>query len=277
MKLGFVSKGLIKAGRYLSIAAVAFTLLAFSWAHSALADGLSMTYQVTSGTFAPASGAAAENMTGSFTIVPSLYGYDSDGDILYPSLPAYLYKSLNLQSANYNVTLMYGEAQALFRQVPGLGVAVGVVWPDFACNDQGVLGAGQVTLNFTLLSQGVDGSGRQYWQYSEQILVPVGSSNQFSFDGSGSYYPSDMHLTYQLVDNVGEVIQAVYPPGEMGPGYMNIPGTSETIGTLAFDATPVPVPAALWLFGGGLTGLAAIRRTAHRKGTDRARKITEAA
>jgi hypothetical protein len=273
MNLGHVSQNLIKAGQYLSTLAVAFTLLVFSCVHPALADGLSMTYQVGGGTFVAASGEVAENLTGSFTIAPNLSVSLPDGTIGYPSPPEYIYNALSLQSQNDSVTLMSGEPQALCQQVPALWAAVGAVSPDFIYNGQGALSMAPVVLSLLQLSQGFDSNGRQYWQYSDQILVPAGSLNQFSYDGSGNYYPNAVHLTYQLINNVGEVIQAVYPPGEMGPGYTNIPETSETIGTLAFDATPVPVPAALWLFGGGLTGLSAARRMAVlKKSADRARK-----
>ena len=225
---------------------------------------LSMGYLVTDGYFSPASGSGNESLAGSFIIKPGgITGILPDGSILYPNPAVYSYDSLNLQSVNRNIAMVSGSVVGTLMQVPALMSSLGPVIPDFGYNDQSILTMSTTILDLTMLEHGFD-QGREYWRYSERMLVPVDrgnpSSNRLSYDGSGNYYPSSIHFTYELRDNIGKVIQAVYPPGTIGPTYTGVTESTISIGTLVFDATPVPVPSAVWLLGGGLIGLAGWKR-----------------
>ncbi len=58
-----------------------------------------------------------------------------------------------------------------------------------------------------------------------------------------------------------DVISDLYPTGSWAPGHPAIDGSTVSF-TYSFDLllTPVPVPAAVWLFGSGLIGLIGVAR-----------------
>jgi hypothetical protein len=261
---------LVKIWRRLSTVCTVLAILLFVEVLPASAS-LSMDYRVTDGYFSPASGSGNESLSGSFTIKPGgLTGMLPDGSISYPNPPSYLYDSLNLQTENRTITMVSGAYAAALARAPAVVMVHGLVTPHFE-NDQSILTMSTVTLDLTILEHGFD-QGREYWRYSERMLVPVDqgnpSSNRLFYDDSGNYYPRGMHFTYELRDNVDKVMQAVYPPGMLGPGYIGITESTTSIGTLAFDATPVPIPAGVWLLGSGLIGLAGLRRKDWRKGNE---------
>lgn len=101
--------------------------------------------------------------------------------------------------------------------------------------------------------------GTNYYQYQEEILEPVATSNPaYNHVVLGNdFLPSSLLLTYELHDVVETANLATYPAGEIGPAWQISTISDTNIGTLTISAevASVPIPSALWLFTSSVFGL----------------------
>ncbi|HYA13885.1 MAG TPA: hypothetical protein VEF33_06060 [Syntrophales bacterium] len=243
---------LIKRLKRLALLAPIFFILLSLGVVPATASPLSMGYQITDGYFLPTSNSAIESLTGSFVIRPAgITAFLPDGSIIYPNPPDYSYDSILISTQHRTIGMGTVET------VPDLPVVV----PDFSYN-QGTLSMSPHTLERTILQHGFL-NGNEYWLYQEQNLVPVVNDTASSFltySASVPYYPGAIHFTYTLNDEIERVTTVTYPPGSLGPLYSWTLESSTDVGTLVFDATPVPESTTIWLLSSGLIGKAGLRK-----------------
>lgn len=108
-------------------------------------------------------------------------------------------------------------------------------------------------------------AGTTYYEYHELWLTPVEATepsfNRMLFLPS-EMLPSNFVLTYELHEIISRADQAVYPLGVIGIPWIYSIVSDQLLGTLTISASvsPVPIPAAAWLFGSGMIGLAGIAR-----------------
>lgn len=135
----------------------------------------------------------------------------------------------------------------------GAGIGTGYAWG----------AAGDIYISFStpvanLSFRAGDGGGDldayavTLYAYGTNALIGTWQTPQFD-GGNGEWYTLNV-----TASNIGSI---VFDPGNAG----NLPGTKEGLGGVimtdfSYNAQPVPIPAALWLLGSGLIGLAGFRR-----------------
>lgn len=214
-------------------------------------------YEVTNGQLSLAGG-PAESIQGTLTIKsPLVFVEGHEGDIIYPEPPMYKYSDINLTSSSHSMFLSNVD------YVPS--VVYGTLM-DFGYLDQNEnqLEMSTVVLEREIIEEWFVGN-RKYWKFTDRTLVPVNSSDQndnaLAYDENLEYYPSNIHFTYDYRVSIHVVYEnSPNAGGIVFPVYGHETESDVSIGILAFDAIPVPIPGAAWLLGSGMLGMIGLRK-----------------
>jgi hypothetical protein len=235
------------------------SLCAFSlfgeYAHAYL-----QSYEITNAYFTPTGETSNEILNGNFTIGPPIILVGPGGDIIYPDSPYYKYHAFSLSSESQNIFV--GNVES----VPPVVLS----WYSFRRPDTSadVLDMSSIVLERSISEYGFEGN-REYWKYTERILVPVDASNPDSnfltYENSDDYYPSNIHLLYELREWTGKLIERDQSGNLVNERYETITESDISMGTIVFDATQVPIPGALWFLGSGIIGLIGLRKKLGRQ------------
>ena len=135
---------------------------------------------------------------------------------------------------------------------------------------------GDVNFLFTPLPAGVtlymfnDDDNNSFAAAGNSLLVPIPSVVGISGPQSGDYLASNSGGNLTLT-NAPDFVLAVYDTnisawvGDSNPVFYGNGNAAQLTfdlsgGVLVVDVQPIPVPAAVWLFGSGLIGLAGVAR-----------------